>query len=82
MEAPEGWEIVDGRLMSEYEFENFAQAKLFIDSIATLSEQEDPHPELHFGWGYVVVEIFTHSSDSITQKDYDLAVKISQIPME
>tara|TARA_B110000444_G_scaffold89233_1_gene84403 strand:- start:26176 stop:26424 length:249 start_codon:yes stop_codon:yes gene_type:complete len=82
MEAPEGWEIVDGRLMSEYEFENFAQAKLFIDSIATLSEQEDHHPELHFGWGYVVVEIFTHSSDSITQKDYDLAVKISQIPME
>ena len=82
MEAPEGWEIVDGRLMSEYEFENFARAKLFIDSIATLSEQEDHHPELHFGWGYVVVEIFTHSSDSITQKDYDLAVKISQIPME
>lgn len=82
MEAPEGWEIVDGRLMSEYEFENFAKAKLFIDSIATLSEQEDHHPELHFGWGYVVVEIFTHSSDSITQKDYDLAVKISQIPME
>ena len=68
--------------MSEYEFENFAKAKLFIDSIATLSEQEDHHPELHFGWGYVVVEIFTHSSDSITQKDYDLAVKISQIPME
>ena len=82
MEAPEGWEIVDGRLMSEYEFENFAKAKLLIDSIATLSEQEDHHPELHFGWGYVVVEIFTHSSDSITQKDYDLAVKISQIPME
>ena len=82
MKIPDGWELIDERLMAEYEFEDFALAKHFIDAIAVVSEQENHHPELHFGWGYVVVEIFTHSSDSITQKDYDLAVKISQIPME
>ena len=47
MEAPEGWEIVDGRLMSEYEFENFASAKLFIDAVAILSEQEKLNPLNH-----------------------------------
>ena len=77
MEAPEGWEIVDGRLMSEYEFENFASAKLFIDAVAILSEQENHHPELHFGWGYVIIELFTHDVGAITEADIALAEKIS-----
>ena len=68
--------------MAEYEFEDFALAKQFIDAIAVLSEQENHHPELHFGWGYVVVELFTHTVEAVTQKDYDLAQKISQMSLE
>tara|TARA_B110001452_G_scaffold250338_1_gene238470 strand:+ start:2913 stop:3161 length:249 start_codon:yes stop_codon:yes gene_type:complete len=82
MDVPERWELIDGRLMAEYEFEDFALAKQFIDAIAALSEQENHHPELHFGWGYVVVELFTHSEEAVTQKDYQLAQKISKIPLE
>lgn len=77
MDAPEGWEIIDGRLMSEYEFEDFAGAKHFVDLISTLSEQENHHPELHFGWGYVVIELFTHDVGAITEADIALAEKIS-----
>lgn len=77
METPEGWEIVDGRLMSEYKFENFAQAKQFIDAVAILSEKENHHPELHFGWGYVVIELFTHDVGAVTEADIALAQKIS-----
>ncbi len=68
--------------MAEYEFEDFALAKQFIEAIAVLSEQETHHPELHFGWGYVVVELFTHTVEAVTQKDYDLAQKISQMSLE
>jgi 4a-hydroxytetrahydrobiopterin dehydratase len=82
MKTPDGWELIDGRLMAEYEFEDFALAKEFIDAISVLSEQENHHPELHFGWGYVVVELFTHSVEAVTQKDYDLAQKISQMTVE
>ena len=45
MKTPDGWELIDGRLMAEYEFEDFALAKEFIDAIAVLSEQENHHPE-------------------------------------
>tara|TARA_B110000459_G_C16531886_1_gene457604 strand:- start:616 stop:864 length:249 start_codon:yes stop_codon:yes gene_type:complete len=82
METPDGWELIDGRLMAEYEFEDFSLAKQFVDAVAELSEQENHHPELHFGWGYVVLELFTHSVESVTQKDYDLAQKISQMTLE
>ena len=82
METPDGWELIDGRLMAEYEFEDFSLAKQFVDAVAELSELENHHPELHFGWGYVVLELFTHSVESVTQKDYDLAQKISQMTVE
>ena len=82
MKAPDGWEIIEERLMAEYTFDDFADAKQFIDAVSLLSEQENHHPELHFGWGCVILELFTHSENAITQKDHDLAQKISQIPLE
>ena len=49
MKAPDGWEIIEERLMAEYTFDDFADAKQFIDAVSLLSEQENHHPELHFG---------------------------------
>ena len=45
METPDGWELIDGRLMAEYEFEDFSLAKQFVDAVAELSEQENHHPK-------------------------------------
>lgn len=77
MEPPTGWEIIDERLMFERQFTNFAEAKEFIDRVSQLAEIENHHPDLHFGWGYVVVELFTHDAGSITELDIALAEKIS-----
>lgn len=78
MDAPTGWNVVDGRLMREYSFENFLQAKAFIDRVSDACEDQQHHAELHFGWGYAVVEIYTHDTNSITQADIDLAVAINR----
>ena len=77
MEPPAGWEIVDERLMFECTFDSFIGAKQFVDKIAVLAEQENHHPDLHFGWGYVVIELFTHDAGAITEADFALAEKIS-----
>ncbi len=82
MKVPDGWELIDGRLMAEYGFEDFVNSQNFINKIGEISEQENHHPELHFGWGYVVIELFTHSAEAVTQQDYDLAGKISQMSAE
>ncbi len=39
MKAPEGWSVVEQCLMCEFEFENFAEAKSFVDDVSTLCEQ-------------------------------------------
>ena len=79
MKTPKGWDIVDGRLMSEYKFENFASAKVFIDRVSVLSEQENHHPDISFGWGYAKINITTHAIEGLSENDFILAAKIDQI---
>jgi 4a-hydroxytetrahydrobiopterin dehydratase len=79
MDHPDGWDEVDGRLMREYAFEDFLSAKAFIDAVSELCEAHQHHAELHFGWGYAVVEMFSHDTKSITQRDHNLAIAINQL---
>lgn len=79
MQPPEGWSVVEGRLMREYSFDDFARAKAFIDTVSEVCETLNHHAELHFGWGYAVVEMFSHDTNSITQRDLDLAVAINRV---
>ena len=79
MSAPAGWTEVEGRLMREFSFEDFAGAKAFIDAVSSICEDMNHHAELHFGWGYAVVETMTHDTNSITTLDHELANAINQL---
>ena len=79
MSAPTGWTEVEGRLVREFSFEDFAGAKTFIDAVSVICERMNHHAELHFGWGYAVVETMTHDTNSITTLDYELANAINQL---
>ena len=82
MTHPDGWTVVDGRLMREYAFEDFLQAKAFIDAVSRLCEAQQHHAELHFGWGYAVVEIYSHDTASITERDDALAHAINGLEVK
>jgi len=79
LNAPENWSVIEGRLMREFAFPNFDEAKAFIDRVSDLCNALNHHAELHFGWGYAVVETFSHDTQSITQRDIDLAQAINEM---
>jgi len=79
MAHPVGWTELEGRLMREFSFDDFLQAKAFIDDVSQICESQQHHAELHFGWGYAVVETFSHDTNSITQRDIDLANAINTL---
>jgi 4a-hydroxytetrahydrobiopterin dehydratase len=78
---PDGWAVVEERLMRAYEFEDFAQAKAFIDEVSKICERQNHHADLHVGWGYAVVECYTHDQNAITDLDYTLAASINEVTM-
>lgn len=79
MEIPDGWSIQEDHLMREFEFEDFARAKAFVDKISEICEAKNHHADLHFGWGYVVVELTTHDQGKVTMLDVEVAQAINAI---
>ena len=79
MGTPIGWSIQEDHLMREFEFPNFAEAKTFIDKISIICEEKNHHADLHFGWGYVIVELTTHDEGKVTQLDFEVAESINAL---
>ena len=82
VEVP-GWELsADARRIERcFSFGNFRDALDFVNEVGELAEAEGHHPEIHFGWGYCRVEIFTHKIGGLHQNDFILAAKIDDLPV-
>jgi len=73
------WQINElGHLFKKYTFKNFILAMHVASTIAEIAEITGHHPDLHIGWGYCAVEIWTHKIQGLTESDFYLAAKIEQ----
>ncbi|MEQ8324405.1 MAG: 4a-hydroxytetrahydrobiopterin dehydratase [Vicingaceae bacterium] len=76
----QNWKIENDFLTKEFSFESFSKAMEFVNEIAPVAEKTDHHPDI-LVHSYNKVEIFlrTHSSDAITDKDYNMAEHIDDL---
>jgi 4a-hydroxytetrahydrobiopterin dehydratase len=75
-----GWQVVDGHhLLRVYTFPDFAAALAFVNRIGALAEAQGHHPGLLLSWGRVEVKIWTHKIDGLTESDFILAAKITEL---
>jgi len=78
-----GWEVKNKNnsyfLEKNYKFKNFKISQLFVNEVGKIAETESHHPDIHFGWGYAQVIIFTHAIEGLAESDFILASKIDQI---
>ena len=73
------WSIQNEKLHREYRFPNFAHAFGFMATAAIEIEKRNHHPEWLNVYNRVTVDLTTHDSKGITQKDLDLAQLLEQI---
>ena len=79
-----GWELTpENRIRRHWRVQEFMTAIDFFDRVAKLAEDEGHHPDLHLvGYRNVVIEIWTHAIDGLSENDFILAAKIDQLPVE
>ncbi len=71
------WRLVaDHELRREFPFPDFKSAVSFANRIAEIADAEGHHPILTIQWGLLVVELWTHASDGLSENDFILAAKI------
>ncbi|KKB78970.1 pterin-4-alpha-carbinolamine dehydratase [Devosia soli] len=76
-----GWTIETGasKLTRSFKFESFTQAFGFMAQVALLAEKAGHHPDWSNSYNKVEITLSTHDAGGLTQKDVDLAQKISAL---
>jgi len=80
----DGWELKKNEkdvffLEKKFTFKNFISSQNFVNKVGEISEKENHHPDIYFGWGYAKIIITTHAIEGLSENDFILAAKIDQI---
>jgi len=80
----DGWLLLKNEknnffLEKDFKFKNFLDSQAFINKVGEVSEEENHHPDILFGWGYAKIKISTHSIEGLSENDFILAAKIDNI---
>lgn len=77
----EGWQLTHQktRLYKQFTFKNFKKALAYVNAVGEVSEEQGHHPNFHFTWGEVELEIWTHKIGGLTESDFFLAAKANRI---
>lgn len=68
-----GWEIKNNFIEKSYNFKTFKHAIIFINNIADASDKFNHHPTIINTYDNVKIQWTTHSLNSITEKDINMA---------
>jgi len=74
------WTETESKLMKTIKCQDFNHALAILNKIAVAAESMNHHPDLKiYSYRFLSIEIYTHDTNSITQKDYDLSKQIDKI---
>ena len=80
MASGEVWRQDGESLVRDDEFDDFAAAMAFVNSVADVAEEHNHHPDiLVHGWNKVRLELTTHSEGKLTANDHAMAERIDAI---
>ena len=74
------WTETESKLMKTIKCQDFNHALALLNKIAVVAESMNHHPDMKiYSYRFLSIEIYTHDTNSITQKDYDLSKGIDEI---
>lgn len=75
-----GWKVIDEHhLEKAYRFTNFREALAFTNAVGELAEQENHHPDILLSFGKVVLTLWTHKINGLTESDFIFAAKVEAL---
>ena len=74
------WTETESKLMKTIKCQDFNHALALLNKIAVVAESMNHHPDMKiYSYRFLSIEIYTHDTNSITQKDYDLSRQIDLV---
>jgi 4a-hydroxytetrahydrobiopterin dehydratase len=73
------WTKSKNKLMKSFNFSDFTSALEFINNVGRVSEKLNHHPKITNLYNLVELELWTQSTNSVTELDYELAKEIDNL---
>lgn len=75
-----GWELIeDKKIVKEFKFKDFVEAKYFLDLVSVIAEEQGHHPNLTLIYNKLKITLTTHSSGGLTENDFIMAKIIDEL---
>jgi 4a-hydroxytetrahydrobiopterin dehydratase len=74
-----GWTRSGIAIERKYEFKDFVEAMKFVNKVADAAEAAGHHPDIHIVYNRVTLQLTSHDSGGVTQRDVKMAGKINEI---
>lgn len=79
LEGLEGWDRHSNTIHREFKFDDFSGSVDFVNRLTPVANEMNHHPDLHISWDTVRVHLFSHSEGGVTENDFTLAQKLSDL---
>jgi len=73
------WELEKKHIERTFEFDDFADAIDFVNSVSEVAEEEEHHPDIDIRYNKVRLVLSTHSKGGLTELDFGLAERIDTL---
>lgn len=74
-----GWQLADSKLARTFTFTDFIEAFGFMAKAALVAQALDHHPDWRNVYNRVEVQLWTHDAGGLTERDFELATKLTQL---
>ena len=76
----EDWKVSkENKISKEFFFVNYKHTIDFVNKVANLAEEEGHHPVMMVFYGRVVIELWTHAINGLSENDFIMASKIDKL---
>lgn len=76
LEQLDDWTSVDEHhLEKEFGFSDFKEALSYVNRVGQMAEEQGHHPDIFLAWGRVMIQIWTHKINGLTESDFVFAAK-------
>ena len=79
MNSIDSWSLESNKIKKHYEFKDFKESMLFVNKIADLAENQGHHPDISISWNKVIITLWTHSVNNLSENDFIMAHKIDEL---
>lgn len=75
-----GWQLLeDKKIVKEFKFDDFTQAKYFLDLLSVIAEEQGHHPTITLTYNKLKITFTTHAAAGLTDNDFIMARIIDEL---